>query len=170
MPEIIGRLEGSEAVVNYLRLYMRRAGNPSPVMKAIGERVVRQTFERFNAGGPAPDGTPWAPVKRPHPRARGILRVTDQLRDSNRYQILGPAALAVGTNKVYGAIHQFGGKTSPHTILPYRKKALFWPGALHPVKSVRHPGSAIPARPYLGISQKDSDEIISMIGEYIEGR
>lgn len=28
----------------------------------------------------------------------------------------------------------------PHTIYPVRKKALFWPGAMHPVKSVRHPG------------------------------
>ena len=31
--------------------------------------------------------------------------------------------------------------TRPHEIHPVRKKALYWKGALHPVMSVRHPGS-----------------------------
>lgn len=30
--------------------------------------------------------------------------------------------------------------TRPHTIRPRRKRALFWPGAAHPVRVVRHPG------------------------------
>ena len=37
--------------------------------------------------------------------------------------------------------------TGAHTIKPKRKKALYWQGASHPVKSVRHPGSA--AKPFL---------------------
>lgn len=32
--------------------------------------------------------------------------------------------------------------TAPHTIYPVNAKALFWPGALHPVKKVNHPGTA----------------------------
>lgn len=32
--------------------------------------------------------------------------------------------------------------TRPHIIRPKVKKALFWPGAGHPVASVRHPGTA----------------------------
>lgn len=31
--------------------------------------------------------------------------------------------------------------TAPHIITPKNKKALFWEGATHPVKSVRHPGT-----------------------------
>jgi len=31
--------------------------------------------------------------------------------------------------------------TRPHVIRPRRKKALYWPGADHPVKSVQHPGT-----------------------------
>ena len=31
--------------------------------------------------------------------------------------------------------------TRPHTIRAKNKKALYWKGAKHPVKSVRHPGS-----------------------------
>ena len=37
--------------------------------------------------------------------------------------------------------------TRPHTIRAKNKKALYWKGAKHPVKSVRHPGSK--AKPYL---------------------
>ena len=37
--------------------------------------------------------------------------------------------------------------TRPHTIRAKNKKALYWKGASHPVKSVRHPGSK--AKPYL---------------------
>ncbi len=32
--------------------------------------------------------------------------------------------------------------TKPHVITPKNKKALYWPGADHPVRSVNHPGSA----------------------------
>ena len=37
--------------------------------------------------------------------------------------------------------------TGAHIIRPKRKKALYWAGASHPVRSVRHPGSA--AKPFL---------------------
>ena len=50
---------------------------------------------------------------------------------------------------VYAAIHELGGRTSPHDIRPRIKKALYWPGARHPVKVVHHPGSLIPARPFI---------------------
>ena len=37
--------------------------------------------------------------------------------------------------------------TMPHVIKAKNKKALYWKGAKHPVKSVRHPGSR--AKPFL---------------------
>lgn len=49
----------------------------------------------------------------------------------------------VGTD--YWHYHHFG--TRPHIILPRRKKALYWPGADHPVARVRHPGTK--ANPFL---------------------
>lgn len=45
----------------------------------------------------------------------------------------------------YAAAVEFG--TAPHIIKPVNKKALFWQGAKHPVRSVRHPGSR--ANPYM---------------------
>lgn len=51
----------------------------------------------------------------------------------------------VGTNAKYArAVHE---GTRARTIRPVRKRALFWRGARHPVKSVRHPGSR--ANPFL---------------------
>src|SRR6202162_108876 len=39
----------------------------------------------------------------------------------------------------YAPFVEFG--TKPHTIYPKDKKALFWPGASHPVAKVNHPGT-----------------------------
>lgn len=167
MPEIVVKIDGLDAVRERLNEVAKRMENLSPIMKAIGERITRQTWERFNAGGPAPDGSPWAKPKSPNPKRRGTLRVTDMLRDSINYRLRGSNAVEVGTNLVYAAIHQFGGRTSPRTILPSRKKALFWPGAAHPVRSVKHPGSVIPARPFLGVSADNSAELLGLIDEWI---
>lgn len=45
----------------------------------------------------------------------------------------------VGTNVNYAAAVEYG--TAPHVIKPKNKKALFWPGARHPVGKVNHPGT-----------------------------
>lgn len=39
----------------------------------------------------------------------------------------------------YGVMLEEG--TKPHIIKPVNKKALYWPGAPHPVKQVKHPGT-----------------------------
>jgi hypothetical protein len=39
----------------------------------------------------------------------------------------------------YAAYVEYG--TKPHTIVARSKKALYWPGADHPVMSVNHPGT-----------------------------
>lgn len=56
-----------------------------------------------------------------------------------------PYVVRVGTNVQYALGVEFG--TSPHIIKPKNKKALFWKGANHPVKSVKHPGTK--AQPFL---------------------
>lgn len=50
----------------------------------------------------------------------------------------------VSSQEKYGAYIEFG--TSPYTITPKNKKALYWKGAAHPVMAVHHPG--IKARPF----------------------
>ncbi|MFD4830138.1 hypothetical protein ACFWPV_09825 [Streptomyces uncialis] len=54
--------------------------------------------------------------------------------------------LRVGVrNVIYWRAIEYGGKS--YTITARNKKALFWPGARHPVRAVEHP--ATPAQPFL---------------------
>ncbi|MGI3198439.1 HK97-gp10 family putative phage morphogenesis protein [Streptomyces sp. GLT-R25] len=45
----------------------------------------------------------------------------------------------IGTNVNYASAVEYG--TAPHVIKPKYKKALFWPGANHPVAKVNLPGT-----------------------------
>lgn len=69
----------------------------------------------------------------------------------------------LGSNVPYARIHEKGGVTPPHVITPKRASVLaFWStgrsggGSLIFAKKVNHPGSNIPARPYLEPALKDS--------------
>lgn len=168
MPEIIIKTDGADAIRERLREIASRVSNLSPILKAIGDRMVEQTKRRFEAGGPAPDESPWQPSKSQNPKRIRTLTVSGHLRDSIRCQLIGSNTVAIGTNRVYAAIHQFGGKTAAHIIRPRNKKALKTPYGLF--KKVNHPGSVIPARPFLGLSAANSDEILGIINEYIAGR
>ncbi len=64
-------------------------------------------------------------------------------------------------NVEYATIQHDGGKTPPCVIKPRNKKALYWSGAKHPVKSVNHPGSTIKATKFF--SKPMTDEIDPMI-------
>ena len=141
--------------------------NMLPVARAIGVGLVRNTQDRFDAGR-APDGRAWTPLKPftlAMKRGPGILRESGMrggLQASIAFRAdagAGGATVTVGTNKVYGAIHQFGG-----TIRPKNPKGLLF---------FRTPGGrvwaaarsvTIPARPYLGISFEDR----RMIGEAVQ--
>lgn len=155
--------------------------DPKPVLKDIGEVLVRSTQARFDTSTD-PEGRPWKPLapgtyeglvargkgnltKSGKLSARGAERVmgkkplvgeTGDLRDRISWQIEGND-LYVGTPVRYGFVHQLGGQKT-YTILPRTKQALAWPGGAHPVKKVVHP--PLPARPFLGISADDRVSIL----------
>lgn len=73
---------------------------------------------------------------------------TGRLRSSIVHRIDGSgrvSGITVGTNVSYAADVEYG--TAPHVIVPKNKKALFWPGAAHPVAKVNHPGTR--PRPFM---------------------
>lgn len=114
-----------------------------------------------------------------------VLKVqTGRLRQSvQTYQDTEALKGTIGSNVEYAAIHEYGGQTRPHTITP-RGRALRFidPGFIGPVKltakgkiarrsrsgvvfaaKVNHPGSTIPARPWLRPALTDSQEEIRAI-------
>lgn len=142
-----------------------KGGNLTPIMRVIGE-IVRTSVERNFAAGGRPTWAESQRVKREGGQTlsrSGILRRSFTLPGA---VVVGNNRVSVGTNVKYAAIHQFGGKTAPHTIVPRKAKALFWPGAKHPVKSIKHPGSVIPARPFMMVQDEDWTEIKQSVMNY----
>lgn len=68
---------------------------------------------------------------------------TGTLQRSILPEVNYPSA-TVAVNEKYGIFFEEG--VDPYIIRPKKKKALFWKGAMHPVKLVHHPG--LKARPF----------------------
>ena len=172
-----------------LRRALKKAENAAVNMKDvwedIGEELLQSVQANFDAEGRP---TRWPALNAQYKAQRKpgkILTLGSHLRNS-----ITPKAsttkVVVGTNLEYAAIHQFGGKTKAHVIKPKRKKALWWPGGTcgsftsagrsggayfteHPLPYVNHPGSKIPARPYLMVQAEDWPAIEAIIQEHIVG-
>lgn len=71
----------------------------------------------------------------------------------------------VSTNVAYAKIVEDGSK--PHIIRPKNKKFLYWKGASHPVKQVRHPGSK--GKPYMAPAlEKEFPNFIKQLEKAVE--
>lgn len=147
---------------------VRRARNPRPAFDQIGSYLVSSVIRRFKTEA-GPGGRPWKKSRRALEQGGQTLTDRGRLRASITHNVLSDG-VEVGTNVVYAAIHQFGGKTKPRTIRPKRAKALRIPGIGFRA-SVRHPGSRIPARPFLGLDERDERAISRIVDRYLlEGR
>ena len=82
--------------------------NTRPLLAEIGEIVLSQAQDSFENQA-APDGAPWEPSQRALATGGQTLVDSGQLLASLGVAVL-PEAVEVGSNKVYAAIHQFGGK------------------------------------------------------------
>ena len=143
----------------------QKLGNTQALMESIGDALVSGTLKRFDAEED-PQGRKWEPSGRASEEGGQTLTNIGRLRDSID-RVATPDKVMVGSNLPYARIHQKGGKTSPHVIRPKRKKALAFGGVVR--KKVNHPGSDIPARPYLGISDDDREEIMDTMTDFLEG-
>lgn len=141
----------SDAAIRAFRQLAVLMGNPTPVMRATGVGLVEGTHTRFEQAVD-PEGQPWAPlnpVYAAEKKGPGILRESGMrggLMGSITFRA-GPDSVEVGTNKVHGAIHQFGGTITPKKATHLR---FMMGGGLVQADSV-----TIPARSYLGVSASD---------------
>ncbi|MBU4460302.1 MAG: phage virion morphogenesis protein [Verrucomicrobia bacterium] len=123
-----------------LRAMARKISDKRPLLEAMGLALVSVTQRAFNDESLRPSA--WAPKKSED--GRPLLKRSGLLWRSARIVALDGHAVTVGTDRPYAAAHQFG--TGPYTIRPRGKRALYWPGAGHPVGIVHHPG--LPPRPF----------------------
>lgn len=173
-----------EAVQKLLEQAAEGLQNSAPLMEVVAARLHRAVDDNFESQGrPA-----WAGLKtgswlsRAGPltkrgnvsKARYNKKVVDgkilqdsgRLRNSITKQSDADSAV-VGTNVVYAAIHNFGGQTAARVIYPSKKKALAWATGRHPVKKVNHPGSKIPARPFMVLTPEDEADLVDSVSDYL---
>lgn len=132
-----------QAVRSGLEALSRRMTDMTPVMRSIGE-IVRTSVIRNFREEREPSGVRWKPSLRALLTGGKTLTDTGILRNSINVRP-GPQQVSIGTNIVYAAIHQFGGKA----------------GRGHKVK--------LPARPFLGVRDSDWMDIKETIADYLTG-
>lgn len=134
--------------------------DPSPALKVVGQDLITSTQERIR-DQVSPEGTRWPDLRPDYAAAKrgaGMLVESGRLIGSLTRKVEGPQLL-VGTNVLYAAIHQVGG-----VIRPKSKRALrFRIGQRWVlVRQVK-----IPARPFLGISARDLEDMRETIEGFI---
>lgn len=168
--------EGGPAVLDALERLRTIGQRMKPVFADIGEYLLQSHDERWDAQV-SPDGVPWRPLdpdyadwKKEHGKSEKIL-ILDQYLKLLHYEATDDG-LELGTDRVYGAIHQFGsdGPTSvpahSRTITQAFGKPLKKPVTFQ-VKAYSF-DPQIPARPFLGISAADGVEILDILNGWLE--
>lgn len=135
-----------DAISPALKRAVKQFENRKPILEAMGLFVVSWSTRAFNDASLRP--AVWAP-RQDKSKTHPLLKMSGTLWRSIKPDEPTNNSITISSHTAYSAIHQLGGQTRPHVIKFKHKKALFWPGAKHPVKSVNHPGSKIPARPFM---------------------
>lgn len=126
-----------------------------PLLDSIG-RTLR-TDVQFNFKRQAgPDGQPWKPTH----RGGQILRDSGRLLRSIDYRVESDSEVRIGTNVVYARIHNFGGTISGKNGNLLRFKI--------GDRWVSKQSVEIPARPFIGISNRQIDLINKAIDRWLE--
>jgi phage virion morphogenesis protein len=157
------------------------AAGPRPALERIGahlEFTTQLRFERENS----PDGKRWSPSKRARKQGGQTLTDSGRLRASITH-VIHDTAVDVGTNVIYAAIHQFGGKITQHAR---SQRAYFrisseaghtrFHGFAKASKAnferwvtIGQHVTTMPARPFLGVDAADLDEIRHIITHHLAG-
>lgn len=155
------RLEGdTRAMLRRIRSFSeidRRSINAT-----LAQGVRESTLERFRQSK-GPDGRRWKSSKRAILEGGKTLVKTAQLRNSIHARS-DASGFAVGTNAKHAATHQFG---EPGRIIRARRKKVLrfqYNGKWVSKKQVR---VKIPARPFLGLSDEDMQEMKATVEDFI---
>lgn len=138
-----------------------------PAMESIAEYLVESTRRRFDKGE-SPEGVRWA-AKSPVTLARSIASGngadTRPLHQSltmvsTLFHSAGSDYVEVSSGVLQAAVMQFGAKKGQFGAYSgINKKG-------HPYSGVA-PWGDIPARPYLGLSQEDQGNIVTLLADYL---
>ena len=172
------KLKGTEKVFKRLEKNIARSKDTGRAMAKAALFGYKDVLEHFRKSE-APAGR-WKPLKG-NARFRIVrkdaksyikternpkpLQDTGRLRNSITFKT-GKDYAAVGTNVKYAAAHQFGRPS--RTIMPVRKKFLrFAVGSKNMIFSKHVQAGAIPARPFLWLSNGAVKNIATEVKNYV---
>lgn len=147
--------------------------NMLPLMRNIGAALSSSISLRFRESV-TPDGRAWPPLS---PVTLALRRGSSAqiLRDTGRLAASIAAnarkdQVEVGTNVIYATTHQFGAKkgsfgTKDVTVRSHTRNGR--PVRQHTRKQAL-PWGDIPARPFIGFSTEDEEEIARLLNEYLD--
>lgn len=147
-----------QRLVKPLRRLQKAGANPAPLLKqiaALGESTTRARF----ADEEGPDGEPWVESLRKQLHGGKTLTRDGHLGDSITSESSDREA-RWGSNRIYAAIHQFGGEIKAKTSKGLAFTLANGDGVI--TKSV-----TMPARPFLGISELDEGYIVALVRKYV---
>lgn len=142
-----GDLEHAMRAVNLLG----RLGRPVELLDNIGALLESNVRRRIGDEKTAPDGTPWPDWSDAYSDTRhsghDLLQNENELLDSIAFDT-DPAgkSVAVGSNLVYAAVHNFGGDELPAS----------------------NPASNIPQREFLGVSAEDEADMLDLVNAHVQ--
>lgn len=166
--------------LDYLHGLVKRSENLRPVLAEIGEDMTESAKRRFSSAT-APDGTAWAPnsavtlaryssnfarkkdgdfTKASAAKLASKKPGTGETRalgTTINYQMQGDDAVAIGSPMVYAGTFQYGAKSGEFGFGFYLTREGSFP----------LPWGDIPARPFLGVSDEDSANIVSLVRSYL---
>lgn len=189
--------KGDEAVQAEIKRLAARVGSPRPILGAIGEILVDSTTKRF-ALGVGPDGIPWkkntdltldryadafvtSRTKKGSRSAAGRRRIGSKkpligesraLSTTINHAVSG-RTLHVGSPMIYAGVQHFGAKMGEFgRYSQLSRRAKFAEGDFRrsagTVKGFPIPWGDIPARPFLGLTAEDREDILDSLREMLE--
>lgn len=141
-----------------LRRLIKLGENPKPLLAQIAFLGENQTRERFSTET-GPDGQKWKDSLRKKLFGGKTLTQDGHLGDSITSKATDKEA-SWGSNRIYAAIHQFGGVIRAKT-----SKGLAFQLASGDNVVTRQ--VTMPARPFLGVSNADERDITDLVRGYV---
>lgn len=143
----------------------------SKAMKTIAVDLRTSIEENFEVGGrySSPGSIIGGTKKWPVSNYGGGSLIRDGLLLRSISERYDENSATVGTNRTYARILNFGGKTKPHEINARNFKSLKfnWKGDTVNYSRVHHPGSNIPARPFMVIQPEDIEGFKETLMEHL---
>lgn len=166
-----------------LRAMIARMDDRKPFFRAVGRLLAESGIERLKSTKLGPDGKTWTPLRPGTIRAREARGQTpiEILRSNTKHRSGSPLAgsigydvtedeVRVGATPIYAAIHQLGGtisKPAGSRWMVGRRFARRADGDGGREVAIPAHTITIPARPYLGVSAEDEEDILDMAERWL---